>query len=329
MMNSRTLLLLLTTSAVVLTPFLSEAAVTLADRLLSIKQSASSGYRVTSGSYTGDGVNGKAITGIGFTPSLVIIKQNGTARTVMRSSTMTGGTRSVTETANGFEANLITSLDANGFTLGTDARVNTSSSTYYWTAFKAFSGEMELGTYSGDGVDNRNLSITTFQPEVVIIFPDVGGNPSSWRGSSAGDWSVTFNGSTYSNGIQALQANGVQLGTSAYTNTNGSTYHFIAWKGITGRVASGTYVGNGSTRSITVGAGWQPEYVIISNDSTYTSAHKNSATGSSTDSSMYFNGQANAAGLIMALETTGFKVGTNNSVNRSAGSPNYYWMAFK
>ena len=48
------------------------------------------------------------------------------------------------------------SLDADGFTLGADPSVNQPGVTYYWTAFADSTGAVAVGTYTGDGLDDRN-----------------------------------------------------------------------------------------------------------------------------------------------------------------------------
>ena len=73
------------------------------------------------GNGTGNGADNRAITGLGFTPDLVIIK----ARTdpqvgVIRTSTMVGDLSKELTGGTALVANEIQSLDANGFTIGTD-----------------------------------------------------------------------------------------------------------------------------------------------------------------------------------------------------------------
>lgn len=99
--------------------------------------------QVVTGTLTGDGTAGRSITGIGFQPELVIVKVDDTGISgVARSSTMEGGTKAVWGNT-GLLGNQITSLDANGFTVGNDIAVNALNAcggvsapcVYYWTAF--------------------------------------------------------------------------------------------------------------------------------------------------------------------------------------------------
>ena len=119
--------------------------------------------RLKSGSYVGDGLASQAVTNLGFTPDLVIIKADDFNPTVARTSTMIGDASKELVSLTAIESGLIQSLDADGFTVGTDSRVNSFGVTYYWTAFEEFPGELKLGTYSGDGNDNRSVPGVGFQ----------------------------------------------------------------------------------------------------------------------------------------------------------------------
>ena len=89
--------------------------------------------RVLSGSYTGDGADNRPIF-VGFQPDVVIVDRDdptppGTNNeAVIRTSTMTGDNSKNMDHATGMAlaANLVQSLDAQGFTIGTDINVNES-----------------------------------------------------------------------------------------------------------------------------------------------------------------------------------------------------------
>ena len=89
-----------------------------------------------SGSYTGNGVDNRVITPVGFQPDVVIIKGSGAQLAVMRTATMVGDASKELSAATALQANRIKSLDAGGFTVGTNAQVNGSGVTYYWVAFR-------------------------------------------------------------------------------------------------------------------------------------------------------------------------------------------------
>lgn len=91
---------------------------------------------IASGTYTGNGSDNRNITGIGFNPTAVIVKQSSTAQA--RSYSGNSGDSSNFSRANSAPAaNGIQSLITDGFQVGTDSTVNTNTSTYYWVAFGA------------------------------------------------------------------------------------------------------------------------------------------------------------------------------------------------
>jgi len=120
---------------------------------------------MVTGSYLGNGSDDRAITGIGFQPDLVIVKANAAAYAVFKTSDMSGDASK--PTIGTITTNLIQSFDSNGFTVGTDATVNTSGTTYYWTAFKATPGVLKVSTYTGNGT-SQSLAGFGFSPESAL-----------------------------------------------------------------------------------------------------------------------------------------------------------------
>ena len=58
----------------------------------------------------------------------------------------------------------ITSLAADGFTLAAGNRVNAAGITYHYIAWNEIAGLMDTGSYTGNAVDNRNITGVGFQP---------------------------------------------------------------------------------------------------------------------------------------------------------------------
>ena len=302
------------------------------------------GMRVLTGSYVGDGVNGRAIAAIPFRPDVVLIASNelglGTERqAVIRTSTMIGNaSRSIASNVSTPLADRIQSLDAFGFTVGHPSPelaadrqtcVNHTGVTYYWTAFQAADGEMQVGTYPGNGLDNHDVTGIGFQPDYVLVM-SADGASATWQRSSAmaGDLSLAIEGLNGTNRIQLLQADGFQVGTDVDVNQNGTTFHYAAWKAVPGKMAVGTYGGNNADPRSFTGLGFRPEYVLMRRSLTDDSVMKPAATGSSTDWSLVFRCFTNCgkSNSIQALDRDGFQVGNNTDVNLTGGT--YYWAAF-
>jgi hypothetical protein len=89
------------------------------------------------GSFTGTGV-ARSITGIGFRPSLVIVKNQNTAdqARILTDDMVTDAQSSLYMGTTAADATGITSLDSDGFTVSTGASVNGSGNTVHWIALK-------------------------------------------------------------------------------------------------------------------------------------------------------------------------------------------------
>ena len=69
---------------------------------------------------------------------------------------------------------LIPTLGADGFTVGNDVRVNRDGTTYHYVAWNQIPGKMDVGTYTGNGADNRNIAGVGFQPDFLMVQTDDG-----------------------------------------------------------------------------------------------------------------------------------------------------------
>jgi predicted ribosomally synthesized peptide with SipW-like signal peptide len=181
--------------------------------------------------YNGNGAASQAIGGLGFSPNYVLVI--GAASAVVQRSSSMSTTFRFDETA--AAANGITSLDSNGFTVGNSAETNTNGQQYAYIAFNELGGLVHEDSYTGNGVDNRGITGATFQPAYVLVKSGTTGNVCDRAvqrpASIAGDNTLYFsNVANFANGIQALQADGFQVGTNCRVNSNGATYNWVAFK---------------------------------------------------------------------------------------------------
>ncbi len=283
--------------------------------------------QMATGAYMGNGTS-QSITNVGIQPDVVIVKGSyGSNRmTYIRTSTMTGDvSKKLNDDSQGLFANMIQSLDANGFTVGNDVAVNSDGSSYYWIAFNAVAGELKVDSYLGNGTNNTSIGGVGFQPDYLIVF---GENASkayhksssmpATRAARFGAWGL------FNNVIKAFEANGFKVTASTAVNADGVTYHYVAWKAVAGRMAVGQYPGNGGANQSIASVGFQPKYVIVKADDTITPVHRPESLAG--DWTLHFEALANASDGIQALNATGFEVGSDDTVNKS--STEYYWMAF-
>ena len=182
---------------------------------------SSADAQTATGTYTGDGTGARAIMSLGFQPDIVIIKaDNAATEGIIRTSTMATGSRPIWN-GSVLLANNITSLDANGFTVGSDIRVNGlnvcggggAPCEYYWTAFKA-DANIVVDTYSGDGAATQAIMGVGFAVDYVMIYGDGNKwprNRTSFPSTTALGAGANFrirNAGENSTSIPSLDANG-------------------------------------------------------------------------------------------------------------------------
>lgn len=282
--------------------------------------------QVATGSYTGNGSDDRAITGVGFQPDFVWIRPNASEATVWRTSTMgADSTALITSAAN--VANAIQAFTSDGFQIGTAANVNTNGTAYYYLAVRDNgAGDFHVGTYTGNGSDSRNITGAGFQPAMVMTKAETN-RAGCWRSAAhSGDDAAYFTGTA--NGadrIQSFGADGFQVGTSVVANENGVTYHYVAFGTVSGHTAAGTYTGNGSDDRDITGAGFQPGFVLVKNAGAiyayvWIDTMASGYSGTPGAYSLATNG-------IQAAISDGFQVGTADNVNQSTVA--HYWFALK
>ncbi len=280
--------------------------------------------QVRSGFYAGNGAS-LSIGGLGFQPDFVLVKgDSASMRAVARTPTL-AATKEMTGPLAAV-AGLITSLDADGFSLGADARVNQAGIQYHWVAIRAVAGESAVGSYVGNGAASQSVLGLAFAPAYVLVLP-LGPNPAYQRSSAmAGGLSLDFDLSAGdTDRIQALLGAGFQVGPHADVNAAGQSYHYVAWKATAGRLAVGAYSGDGGDNRSIAGAGFRPELVIAKRAGASGAVLKTASTGAAVDRTLPFGPAGSHPDGLQALEAGGFQVGTDPRVNQAGET--YYWTA--
>ena len=281
--------------------------------------------RHATGTFTGDGVDNRVIT-IGFKPDLVIVKASTNQTGVLRTSSMTGDVSKSMAGATVLGANLVQSLDATGFTVGNAANVNTNTVAYTWVAFRAAAGALRVGSYTGDGVAGRAVPGAGFAPKWVTVLPAGAARANQRYSLMTAGFQFDDDVGTATR-ITALGTDGFTVAAGAEVNSNGATYHYVAVNEVAGSAMTGTYAGSGVNRSIT-GVGFAPDYVAVRANDIVTARRGRQRAGALAGAASQFYGTT-ADGItgITALQTDGFGLGTDTSVN--AASSTYHWLAFK
>src|SRR3990172_5773797 len=188
---------------------------------------ASASAKVKTGTYTGDGSASRSITGIGFTPVVVIIKGNDTDATddltsaVLKSATMPGVMSKPLKGDQGLLGGMIVSLDADGFTVGSNRRVNAVGIQFHYVAFDA-SPNLKLGTYAGNG-GSQSVSNVGSNPDYLILMED--GASRAMHHSYHWNQSFSFNAdASVTNAVTSLNPGGFTLGNNSHVNEAARSY---------------------------------------------------------------------------------------------------------
>ncbi len=270
-----------------------------------------------SGSYTGNGVDNRTISGIGFRPEVIIVmSSNGTA---IRTSTMSGDSTKIGAAFTSVFSDGLQSLIGDGFTVGTNSLVNSNGVTYHWVAFGA-GDNLDVGRYTGNGT-SQSINSIGFQAETAFIFGEGGTQVVYRTNQSASTFDLSNNG-TYTSAITAFGTNSFDVGNSSSTNQSSVAYHYFAFNESSNYFKTGTYTGDGTDNRNITGVGFEPEFLITKATSVNNfSIGKTESTG--------FNTDANVAGTtnqLQALQSDGFQVGNDAAVNQNGAS--YMYVAF-
>ncbi len=294
--------------------------------------SSSGTFQISRGSYTGTGIT-KTIDDLGFVPDLVIIKGDTAQAGVFRTRMMAGDSSAYLDSATANLTGAITTLNQDGFVVGTSATTNSSGVTYYWTAYgnawkpetNSGSSDFYIGAYYGNGIDNVNITGLPFQADMLTVKRS-GATGGTFRTSSHSGDSSSFFAATAdtSNNIQTISTNGFQIGTSANVNTAANIYWYFGFKSGT-NFAVGTYSGSGSAKDVST-VGFQADNLWVKQTGATRGVFRHSSM--STANSIPFINVAGIAGAVTAFTSNGFSVGTGAEVNTS-GTNNYRYVAWR
>ncbi len=275
---------------------------------------------LATGSYTGNGTDNRNITGVGFQPDIVIVRYDDNTDAIIRTANMGAGLSKRMTDNTALQANFIQSLIADGFQVGTAAHVNQSGLLYHWVAMKV-GANVQIGTYTGNAADNRNITGVGFQPEWLLTMGD--GEADIFRPFAlAGDNSYDIIGTNaVANRIQAAIADGFQLGSDNNVNQSGRAYYWIAWNA-TSKVSAGSYTGDSADNRNITGLGGSPSFVWIKRLNSRQGPWRSASVVG--DRTQYWGATSSAADRIQSLIANGFQVGTDQEVNQN--NQTYYYL---
>jgi len=247
--------------------------------------------------YTGTGATLSVTNAGGFQPDFVWLKSRSATTNHQAFDAVRGATKvSVINAAEAesTSANTITSFNSNGFTVGTNTAINTSSATYvawqWWAGGSTVTNTtgsisaqvrastttgFSIATYTGNGTGGATIGHGLGAAPSMLIFRnrDAGDNSALvWHtgfNTNQGQMLLSSTAAIYNpgNGLYFNSttpgASVVTLGTSGATNGSGSNMIMYAWTPIAGFSAFGSYTGNGSAAGPFVYTGFRPRFILI------------------------------------------------------------------
>lgn len=279
------------------------------------------------GTYVGNGTT-KTISNIGFQPDVILVKAASSEDGWVATNTMNTGYCKSLDGTNLLQTGIITSTNANGFVVGSDAQSNSNGITYHFICFKAGS-LLRTGSYTGNGGATKGITGLGFQPEMVWIFSDDNStNSQAFLGiASNAQRGVRWSdgGYTGTNGIWSYDSDGFTAGS--YYNTSSKTYHYVAFNESGTIFREDNYSGSGfDNTNITLAAtAFRPDFLLITNSANLGSVNIKFKHNSG-DITFPAANAGSTSNLIQSFNADGFQVGSATPVNW--GGVTYTYAAF-
>ena len=251
--------------------------------------------------YTGDNTTGRGITGVGFSPGFLWIKNRDAADKHINVDSVRGPTIYWSSNSGGTfttDSNVVTSLDSDGFTVGDDVAVNTNTEDFVsWNwlcgdSFDPTAGSATVTTATGNANTTAGISVVKYvgpggasdsfahglsqAVEFAIIKADAG------DGAATGATPMTWDGTILISGTSAFydsaaywrdtapDASLVYIGTAGEVNDGGgaTSYSAYCFHSVEGYSKVGSYEGNSSSDGTFVYLGFKPAWLMIKNATT-------------------------------------------------------------
>jgi hypothetical protein len=244
--------------------------------------------------YTGNGST-NAITGVGFQPDMVWIKERNGTNNHEINDVVRGVNYQIYPNLTNAQtnaANHLTTFGTDGFTVGSDGALNTNSNTYCSWNWKAGNSS---GSANTDGDINSTVSANTTAGFSIVSYTGTGSNATVGHGlgSAPGwivlknrttnrNWEILHHKNTASPATQQLefitdatatvttQWNSVMptssvfsIGTNDSTNKNGDSFIAYCFAEKTGYSKFGSYTANGSADGNFIYTGFAPKFIIL------------------------------------------------------------------
>tara|TARA_A100001201_G_scaffold139703_1_gene131960 strand:+ start:930 stop:4478 length:3549 start_codon:yes stop_codon:yes gene_type:complete len=318
--------------------------------------------------YTGTGNDGLAVTGIGFRPDMVWIKNRDLVRDHNLADSVQGPNKEITPNlTEAVENRSITSFDSDGFTLdNASGNYNDNGSSHVawcWKAGNTWQSNVDGGIPSTVNVNTANgFSIVKWEgtgsattvghglgaaPEMIIVknLSNSHSGNAHWAvyHTGVGETKVIYLNRDNAEGTSSAFWNDTaptssvfSIGTDNDVNVDGEEFIAYCWDSVSGFSSIGTYTGNGSTTGPTVTTGFQPDFLLVK-DKTNASTNwriVDSVRGTdATDGSGLFPNlniaeQTDGTQHAVEFQSNGFQI-RNATSGWNNNSATHIYMAFK
>lgn len=284
------------------------------------------------GSYTGNGSSGRAITGVGFAPDMVLIRRIGSTDlgdvpVYWANTSMSAGYSTTLRSDLAFATGFINSIDSDGFTISNHAHVNYNGDSYYYLAIRDNGAkDFKTGVYTGNGSDGLAITGLGFQPDFVLVHSNsniVGSCTYScctltnkgfqmWGGVNRADLfaSLDSDGFTVNNG-SADSANLI--------NVNATTHAYFAFKAVPGKVSVQEWTGNSTdNRDISLTDTALTPVFALAKGGDVTAAFAMRMKQNSGDQTQQIDNSVIWTNCIQSFGAGTFQVGSDSRVNVTA-----------
>lgn len=181
-------------------------------------------------SYAGTG-SSNARTGAGFAPGVVIIVNDGANGCRLKTTEMGTNVSASFDTATNTTS--ITSLDADGFTVGSGGATNAVGTNYYAVCFKNVALQMKTAQYTSTA---GNLAITGigFAPTGALVKLGAVANTGAWHpdAMSAANGAHLGTAADAATFFAAFGTDGLTLGTNTAVQASTNVGYLVAWRNV-------------------------------------------------------------------------------------------------
>jgi hypothetical protein len=214
-------------------------------------------FEIVTGTYEGNGTS--QTVSLGFStnvaPVLVVVKnRDATDHPIHAHQTMIDDGVDGLPFGNVAEiSGAITSLDAGSFSVGSADNGNGDGETINYWAIYAAPGTYESGKYSGNSIDDRDISLTNGSLACNMVWvKNTIANYGVFKTTAmtSADTTAQFNTNIIGNAVQSLGTGQFQVGNDGVVNQSGRTYYYIAFGQGADNLNVGNYTGVGTSLTV-------------------------------------------------------------------------------